>query len=222
MNILHNAQPAQIFDTSESVGVGVSDSLWISLGEKRLYDPKELIIREGSKGDALYVLLNGHVRVFTEDAEEHRFIIGIYGRGTLFGEGSLDGGPRTASVEAIETCQCAVIPYSNLRRQILYNPEFALALITELIKRSRASTHKMKSLALESVYQRLRQLFQDEGVQQDGYWVLGPKISQQEIASRLGASRDMVTRILRELTKGEYVSVKRGLIIQLKPLPKAW
>lgn len=199
-----------------------SPSLLASIGQVSKYASKALIIREGSRGDSLFVVLSGRIRIFTEDADGHRFVIGTYGSGTLFGEGALDGGPRTASVAAVGECECAVIPYDLLRRQILENPAFSLGLITELIKRSRASTQKMKSLALESVYQRLRQLFEEEAVSEDGRYVLGPAMAQQEIAHRLGASRDMITRILRELTKGGYVKVGRGQIELLRPLPKAW
>jgi CRP/FNR family cyclic AMP-dependent transcriptional regulator len=198
-------------------------SLLASLGEVRPYANKTLIIREGSRGNALFILLSGRIRIFTEDADGRRFVIGSYGSGTFFGEGALDGGPRTASVEAVGECTCAVISYAVLQRQIVESPAFSLGLITELIKRSRASTQKMKSLALESVYQRLRQLFEEEGAALEGERkVVGPAMSQQEIANRLGASRDMVTRILRELTKGGYVKVGRGQIELLKPLPKAW
>lgn len=220
MNILQNTIQPSPGDTPAPLTA--SSSLLGALGQIRHYASKELIIREGSKGDSLFVLLSGQIRIFTEDIDGHRFIIGTYGSSTLFGEGALDGGPRTASVEAVGECVCSIVPYATLRRQILDSPEFSLALITEFIKRSRASTHKMKSLALESVYQRLRQLFEDEAMTTDGQRVLGPGMSQQEIANRLGASRDMVTRILRELTKGEYVSVKRGEIALLKPLPKDW
>lgn len=208
---------------SENTSIPLPASgLLAALGEVRHYARKTLIIREGTEGSDLYVLLSGRIRIFTEDEEGHSFIIGSFGTGTLFGEGALDGGPRTASVEAISDSECAVIPYAVLLQKMRDDPAFSLSLIGELIRRSRSSTRKLKSLALESVYQRLRQLFEEDGVMLDGRKVLGPALSQQEIANRLGASRDMITRILRELTKGGYVQVGRGCIEQLKPLPRAW
>ena len=181
-----------------------------------------MLVREGEIGDALFVLLDGRIRIFAEDQEGHRFVIGGYGPGTLFGEGSLDGGPRTASVEAVSEVVCSVLGYVELKAAMASNPSFAMALLTELIVRGRATARRMKSLALDSVYQRLRALIAIEAVNHNGVSTLGPDWTQQEIANRLGASRDMVTKIFRELSKGGYIAVGRGEMRILRPLPKAW
>ena len=192
------------------------------LGAIRQYPRKSLLVKEGEAGDTLFVLLEGRMRIFAEDQDEHRFVIGIYGPGTLFGEGSLDGGPRTASVEAVSDLVCSVLPYAELKAAMARDPVFAMALLTELIARGRATARRMKSLALDSVYQRLLALIAIEGVERDGVRTLGPDWSQQEIANRLGSSRDMVTKIFRELAKGGYIAVGRGETRILRPLPKAW
>lgn len=149
-------------------------------------------------------------------------MIGTYGPGTLFGEGSLDGGPRTASVEAVSDLTCSVLPYDKLKAAMAGDPAFAMTLLTEMIVRGRATARRMKSLALDSVYQRLRAMIATEAVDNHGVSTLGPDWSQQEIANRLGASRDMVTKIFRELSKGGYIAVGRGETRVLRPLPKAW
>lgn len=192
------------------------------LGHVRSYPRKSLLVREGETGDALFVLIEGRIRVFAEDQDGHRFVIGSYGPGTLFGEGSLDGGPRTASVEAVSDLVCSVLPYAELKAAMAENPSFAMALLTELIVRGRATARRMKSLALDSVYQRLRAMIATEAVLRNGLQTLGPDWSQQEIANRIGASRDMVTKIFRELSKGGYIAVGRGELRILRPLPKAW
>lgn len=192
------------------------------LGELRQFPRKATVIREGELGRSLYVLISGRIRIFSEDQDGHRFVIGSFGPGTLFGEGSLDGGPRTASVEAMTDLLCAVVPYSVVKSSLASNPTFAMALLTELIVRGRATARRMKSLALDSVYQRLRILVDSEANAGNGIRALGPDWSQQEIASRLGASRDMVTKIFRELSRGGYIAVGRGETRILKPLPKAW
>ncbi len=167
------------------------------------------------------------------DANDCRcFVIGTYGAGTLFGEGALDGGPRTASVEALTGLECVEISYVDLRRKLTEDSAFALVLIMELIGRSRLTARRLKSLALGSVYERFRELAEQEARPVDGSAcvadaangprALPPEWSQQELAQRLGASRDMVTRILRELGKGGYVDVGRGRIILLRPLPRHW
>ncbi len=192
------------------------------LGTPCEFARKSLVIKEGEVGEALFVLLSGRIRIFAQDPDGHRFVIGSYGPGTLFGEGSLDGGPRTASVEAMSRLLCSAVPYAVLKANMADHPAFAMTLMMELIVRSRMTARRMKSLALDSVYQRLRALVDSEADERNGVKVLGPDWSQQEIADRLGASRDMLTRIFRELAKGGYIEVGRGLTRVIKPLPKAW
>lgn len=192
------------------------------VGNVRAYPRKSLLIREGEVGTSLFVLLDGRIRIFSEDQDGHRFVFGAFGPGTIFGEVSLDSGPRTASVEALTDCRCADVPYTELYQRMAADQGFAMTLLAELIRRSRASTMRIKSLALDTVYQRLRALIDSESVEQDGMRCLGPELSQQEIANRLGASRDMVTRIFRDLTKGEYIETSRSGTRILRPLPREW
>jgi CRP/FNR family cyclic AMP-dependent transcriptional regulator len=204
----------------------------LALGRKVTFVRGDRVLIEGQSGDCLYILLAGRVRVYV-NAEDYRcFVIGTYGVGTLFGEGALDGGPRTASVEALTGLECAQISYADLRQKLAEDPAFALALTMELIGRSRSTARRLKLLALGSVYERFRDLAEQEARPvdggsckadaTDGPRALPPEWTQQEIAQRLGASRDMLTRILRELGKGGYVDVGRGRIILLRPLPRRW
>lgn len=192
------------------------------LGKIERYPRKCLIVREGAIGTSLFILLEGRIRIFMNGDDERRFVIGTYGPGTMFGEVALDGGPRTASVEAISDVACSVVQYAGLKAHLEKNPQFAMVLLNELIARSRATSRRMKGLALSSVYQRFRALVETEATIQQGERVLGPDWPQQEIANRLGSSRDMVTRIFRELTKGGYIQSSRGTTRVLKPLPEAW
>lgn len=194
----------------------------VRLGQQKTFARKNTLIREGESGNTLFVLIEGRVRIFAEGPDGRRFVFGNFGPGTLFGECSLDNGPRTASVEAMTECVCAEVPYAEMRRRMAADPGFAMTLLTELITRSRASTQRLKSLALDPVYLRLRALIESEAVADERGRRLGPDWSQQEIANRLGSSRDMVTRIFRELTKGGYIATGRGETRILKALPKAW
>lgn len=191
------------------------------LGRRCRFAPGALVLREGDPGDSLFVLLTGRIRIFV-DADERRFVIGTYGPGTLFGEGSLDGGPRTASVEAVSEIQCAMLSYDELREKLAADASFATALTMELIGRSRSTARRLKTLALGTVYERFRELVEQEAVVKDGARQLPSDWSHQEIANRIGSSRDMVTKILKELGKGDYVAVSRGRIALLKDLPKRW
>jgi CRP/FNR family cyclic AMP-dependent transcriptional regulator len=219
----YSAKQSASIQLKKAVDSNSTVSLLVAIGQPRRFMSSELIIREGTPGDTLFVLNDGRIRIFTEDATSgNRYVIGQYGKGTLFGEGSLDGGLRTASVEAVGDCECSVVRYDLLRQHIIDSPTFSLGLLTELIKRSRESTRKLKGLALETVYQRFRDMVEKDGLLLDGHRVLGPGVSQQEIAFQLGASRDMLTRILRDLAKGGYVKIGRGEIRVLKSLPSAW
>ena len=208
-------------------GVPMQDlalSALAQMGTRQLYSRQARIVTEGELGQALFVVLSGRIRIYTENQSERRFVIGTFGPGTLFGEGSLDGGPRTASVEAITDVICVMVPYADLKRRMTEDTSFALALIAELIARSRVSARRMKSLALDSVYQRLRALMEAESTPEDGVMTLNPDLTQVEMANRLGASRDMITKVFRELSKGGYIRTTpgKGKTLILKDLPKAW
>jgi CRP/FNR family cyclic AMP-dependent transcriptional regulator len=190
-----------------------------SMGSLQSFPRKSLIVKEGAHGHTLFILLAGRIRIYFEQ-NDRRFVIGTYGPGTLFGEVALDGGPRTASVAATADVICSVVEYDDIKARMQSNPKFAMHLLAELIRRSRATTQRMKGLALESVYQRLRHLIEAEAQAENGRTVLG--WSQQEIADRLGSSRDMVTKIFRELTRGGYIERARGVTYILKNLPPDW
>lgn len=215
--------------TPDSLAHTPATAAMVALGRRCRFAAGTLVVAEGDPGDCLYIVLSGRVRIFVDadaaaagEGEARRFVIGTYGPGTLFGEGSLDGGPRTASVEAVGEIECAVLAYAELRAKLATDPQFAMALTMELITRSRLTARRLKGLALGTVYERFRDLAQREAVESDGVLQLPPEWSQQEIANRIGASRDMVTRILRDLGKGGYVHARRGRIALLKPLPKRW
>ncbi len=194
-----------------------------ALGMQQTFTRNQILIREGDPGDSLFVLLEGQVRIFTSNEKGHRFVFGTAQAGAIFGEGSLDGGPRTASVEALTHISCSVVAYPVIRQRIANDTEFAMLLIDELIARSRMNTGRMKSLALETVYQRLRSfIVQEARPNEQSVHILGTEWTQQAIANHIGSSRDMVTRIFRELARGDYIVNQHGTTLILKPLPKGW
>jgi CRP/FNR family cyclic AMP-dependent transcriptional regulator len=133
---------------------------------------------------------------------------------------TLDGGPRSASVMTLEPTTCAVVPGADVRDFLANHPDFALHLVKKLIKLARASTEHVKSLALEDVYGRiarlLRTLAKDEG---DGVKLVPEKLTQQDIAERVGSSREMVSRVFKPLLEGGYIEIRAGRIALLKKLP---
>lgn len=191
-------------------------------GERRYYPRRTRFISEGDEGDAIYVILSGRVKVFASDQHGKEFLFGTYDAGTILGEMALDGQRRSASVEALTDVQCAVVPIGVLRQRIADDPVFTLELIRTLIQRSRNTTTFSRRLALDNAYQRLAAMLNERAVLRDGVRVVDEALSQQAIGERIGASRDMVSKLFKELVKGEYLRHDKQQIVLLRPLPERW
>jgi CRP/FNR family cyclic AMP-dependent transcriptional regulator len=193
-------------------------------GEIRSFAKDSLIIRENDPGDALFVILAGRVKVFVADAQGREMILAHYGPGDYVGEMALDGQVRSASVATLEPTTCAVVAREALRAAIRGDPDIALRLLSTLIGRARATTGSVKSLALMDVYGRIAHLLleQETVTGADGRQWSRERLTQQEIANRVGASRDMVSRILKDLRAGGYIAVKEKHIAILRRPPARW
>ncbi|HET6801767.1 MAG TPA: Crp/Fnr family transcriptional regulator [Casimicrobiaceae bacterium] len=191
-------------------------------GVIRTYPRNTVLINEGDVGDALYVLLSGRVKVFSGNEAGREFIIDFHGPGEYVGEMSLDGAPRSASVMTVEPTTCAVVSRTQLRDFVLAHPDFAMHLIERLIHRVRVTTSNLKSLALSDVYGRLVRLLNALAQEADGRWVVPERLTQQDIADRVGASRDMIGKLLKDLVAGGYLSVEERTITILRKLPTGW
>ncbi|HEY9237457.1 MAG TPA: Crp/Fnr family transcriptional regulator [Burkholderiaceae bacterium] len=191
-------------------------------GVKR-YPAHAVIIHEGDSADTLFILLSGRVKVYASSEGGKEVIITTHGAGEYVGELALDGGMRSASVMTLEPTTCSLVTAATLRAFVADHPDFAQHLIRKLIARVRQATDSVKSLALQDVYGRVVGLLQqlapgDEGAPR----TVPERLTQQEIAERVGSSREMVSRILKDLTVGGYVHVEAGRITLLKKLPAAW
>lgn len=194
-------------------------------GVQRRYRRGALLIQEGDSGDSLFIVLQGRLRAFVADASGREFTLGLYGPLEYVGEMSLDGGPRSASVEALEACTCALVTRAHLLAYIAEQPEFALELMARLIRRARLATESARNVALIDVYGRLAKLL--EG------WALAPgegseerplreRLTHQQMAQHLACSREMVSRLLKDLENGGYIAVRERRIWLLKALPARW
>jgi CRP/FNR family cyclic AMP-dependent transcriptional regulator len=190
---------------------------------KQRYDKGALIIEEHDAGNSMYILLRGRVKVFSLDEDGREITYGIYGAGDYFGEMALDGGARSASVMTLEPSECAVVHLTELTACLQRDPVFAMTLIKRIIARARAATAAARSMALDSAYERLARLFAEMADGKLGIEpVRLPDISHQELASRIGTSREMVSRLLKDLEKGGYVETGIRKIVLLKKLPMRW
>ncbi|MDX1374025.1 MAG: Crp/Fnr family transcriptional regulator [Burkholderiales bacterium] len=189
----------------------------------RKHPKNTIVVSEGDSTDGLYIVLEGRVKVFVSDEDGHEVVLGTQGPGEYFGEVALlDAGPRSASVITLEPCRLLLVPKDDFRGFVESNPAFAFSLIGKLIARVRTLTDNVKSLALMDVYGRLARLLLELAEEREGALVIGERLTQQEIASRIGASREMVSRILKDLTTGGYISQSReGIVLHRKP-PLHW
>jgi CRP/FNR family cyclic AMP-dependent transcriptional regulator len=191
-------------------------------GTPRTYRKGTLIIEEGTHGDTLYLLLAGRVKAFSSDARGREVVYGVYGAGDYFGEMSLDGGPRSASVMAETACTCAVLTRQTLREHIKAEPEFAFELIARVIGRARMATQSARSMALIDAYGRLVLTFESMAVAMpDGRRVIQQPVTHAQLAARIGCSREMVSRLMKDLTTGGYVESRDGRLM-LNSLPPRW
>lgn len=192
------------------------------LGRLHRFAPNTVFISEGDAADTFHVILEGRVKVFSSEPGGGEIVLNICGPGECLGEMALDGGQRSASVIALEAVRCSVITRQALREVITHDPDIALNIIALLIDRARQATDQIKDLALRDVYQRVTRLLQSLAQERAGVWVVSERLSQQEIADRVGASRDMVVRVMRELVGGGYVSVENKVITLVKKFPARW
>lgn len=116
----------------------------------------------------------------------------------------------------------AVVSRQGFMRCIVENPEVAMALIYHLVGRVRALTSQVKGLALENVYARVTQTLTRLAREENGVSIIPQRLTHQEIADRVGASREMVSRILKDLAAGGYVRVENRKIVLCKTLPTHW
>ena len=206
------------------------DPLWpdnlrtlVSRGEPRRYRKGTMLIHEGDTGDTLFIVMSGSVKAFSTNERGREIIYGVYGAGEYMGEMSLDGGPRSASVITLETTVCSVVTRKTLREHIAANPEFAFELLSRVIRRARLATQSVRGLALIDVYGRLTQLLNEmSSPRDDGSRVIGERLTHRDIASRVGCSREMVSRLLKDLQRGGYVSVERSQLVLHRHLPAEW
>jgi CRP/FNR family cyclic AMP-dependent transcriptional regulator len=187
----------------------------------RTYPKNTVVVREGDRTDSLYIVVSGRVRIFVSD-EGKEVVLGESGPGEYFGEMVLDEGPRSASVMTLEQTQFLVVPKEDFKEFVAKSPEFALNLILKLIKRVRALTGDVKTLALMDVYGRVARLLLDLAAERDGVRVVEDRPEPHEIARRVGASSDMVGKILDDLVEGGYIEIKEKSITIARALPRTW
>ncbi len=191
-------------------------------GAVRSFPKNAVVVNEGDPTDSLYVVLAGRVKAFVSDEDGKEVVLDTIDAGDYFGELVLDGGPRSASVMTLEPCRFFVIPRGDVEGLLGRNPAFARDLIYKLIGKVRSLTGKVLDLALKDVYGRFAKFIDEHAVEQNGKRVVPERLTQHDIAARIGASREMVSRIVKDLTAGGYISIDAKHITVHKKLPANW
>jgi CRP/FNR family cyclic AMP-dependent transcriptional regulator len=204
---------------------GLSDEQLRALSERtaqRSFQKNAIVVNEGDLTDSLYLILSGRVKVYLGDESGKELILDIKGPGQYFGEMVLDERARSATVMTLEPAQFATLSRSDFIAVLLKHPEIALELIRNLIRVARGLNENVRSLALLDVYGRVARVLIELAVEQeDGRLVIPEKLTQKDLANRVGASREMINRILRDLSQGGYVTVDGGHItINKTPPPR--
>lgn len=188
----------------------------------RAFPKNSVVVTEGDRTDTLHIIVSGRVKIYVSDEKGKEIVLNYAGPGEYFGELVLDEGPRAASVMTLEPTRFLVVPKEDLREFVANSPEFSLHLIRKLIRRVRVLTNDVKSRALMDVYGRVARMLLDLAVERDGSLVIEERPTQQEMANRVGASREMINKILGDLASGGYIAVERDRITIARALPRAW
>lgn len=197
--------------------------LMAACGVVRKYPKNSVLVSEGELSDSLYIILDGKVKVYVSDEQGKEVLLNILSPGAYFGELSLiDDRPRSASVMTVEKSQIAVVSKIDFQHCLAAHPEIAFELISALVKRVRALTDSVKNLALLDVYGRVARTLISLAAKHDDKLVIKQRLTHQEIASMVGASREMVSRIMKDLIIGGYIEVKDKQIIIRNKLPHGW
>jgi len=171
------------------------------------------IIAAGDPTDALYIVISGRLKVMMSDDEGREVILAILSQGEFFGEmGLIDEAPRSATVIAIEPCELLMISKIDFKKCLQENFDISMGVMRGLVKRLREADKKIGSLALMDVYGRVARLLMEMSETIDGQRVVTKKLPKQDIAKMIGASREMVSRVMKDLQTSGYIEVKAGAI----------
>ena len=161
--------------------------------------------------------------MFLSDENGKEVTLNMQGKGEFFGElALLDESPRSASVMTLEPCKFALISKSDFDVCLTKNPHIALNLIRMLTQRVRVLSENVKNLALLDVYGRVARVLLNMSQDKDGKKIIEQRLTHQDIASMVGASREMVSRILKDLSTGGYIKTEGKHITIVENLPHAW
>lgn len=187
----------------------------------RQYPQDAVIVTEGERMTVFNVILSGRIQWYWTDETGRQLKLTPEGPGGHFADTTLGGEPILMSIAAMEPLRVAEIPLAELQPLLLRHPSVAIALLLDVVARLRRMTRATRTLGMDEVYTRVVKLLQSRAGPAQGDRSEAA-ITQAEIGERVGATREMVGRILRDLARGGYIEMGRGRIVLLRPLPRRW
>jgi CRP/FNR family transcriptional regulator, cyclic AMP receptor protein len=182
------------------------------LTRERSYPKGSVILFQDDPGDSLFVLRAGRVKVVLIGEDGREVILGVLEPGAHFGELALiDDQPRSAHVIAMEDAQLLILRREDFKRRVEANPTVAWALLTELSRRLRRADVKIGGLVLLDVPGRIARLLLDLA-NETGSELIEKPLTHQTIAQMIGASRETVSRAMKEFQEAHWISVERRQI----------
>ena len=184
-----------------------------SVATEKNYPKQAVVLTEGEMGDSLYMIQSGKVKVFIGDEDGREIILKILGPGDFFGEMSMiDKQPRSASVNTIEAAHFLVLTHAAFEKCVEQSPRIGNMVMQILAQRIREADRKIGTLALMDVYGRVASTLLELSVYSNGKLMVAEKLSQQDLANMVGASREMVNRILKDLSDRGFISIESKTI----------
>lgn len=194
----------------------------VTFASVRRYKARTVIMEKGDSANAVYIILDGHVRIFAQGDEDKEVTLNELGVGQYFGELALiTDEPRCASAVTTSEARLLMVPKPQFKEFLETTPGAALRMIHYLANKVRELTQDVERLALQDVYGRVVSILNERAEEQDGRRVTGP-LTQQELANIAGASREMISRIFKELKKGHYISLDGKRVVLERDLPARW
>ena len=173
---------------------------------RRSYPKGRTIVAEGEPSQSMYILLAGRAKVQRSDSEGKEVILAVLSSGEFFGEMSLiDDAPRSASVITLEPCEFMAVSKEAFKAMLVQSPEVTMAVMRGLVRRLREADKKIETLALLDVYGRVARVLLDFSELVGNERIVKNKLPRQEIAKMIGASREMVSRVMKGLEIDGYI-----------------
>jgi len=180
---------------------------------RKPYPKNSTVVAAGDPADALYIVISGRLKVIMSDKEGKEVILAILNQGDFFGEmGLIDQAPRSATVVAIDSCELLTMTRADFTKCLQNNFDLTMNVILGLVKRLREADRKIGSLALMDVCGRVARLLMEMAETVDGQKVV-TKLPKQQIAKMVGATREMVTRVMKEMETGGHIEVRAKQIL---------